>query len=65
MDRIDVELVKNRLKDGDFVVMVTDGNGLQQDIVNKEKWLAELIMDIETRNPQRLWRKDPKLFEGK
>jgi stage II sporulation protein E len=55
LDRIDVELVKNRLKDGDFVVMVTDGVlDCNKDIVNKEKWLAELIMDIETRNPQRL-----------
>jgi stage II sporulation protein E len=55
LSRIDVELVKKKLKDGDFVVMVTDGVlDCNKDIVDKEKWLAELIRDMETRNPQRL-----------
>jgi len=55
LSRIDVELVRNKLKDGDFVVMVTDGVlDCNREIVDKEKWLAELIRDVETRNPQRL-----------
>jgi len=50
-----VELVRKKLKDGDFVVMVTDGVlDCNREIVDKEKWLAELIRDVETRNPQRL-----------
>lgn len=52
---IDVELVKKKLKDDDFVVMVTDGVlDCNKDIVDKEKWLADMIMNIDTRNPQRL-----------
>ena len=55
LSRIDVELVRNKLKDGDFVVMVTDGVlDCNREIVDKEKWLAELIRDVDTRNPQRL-----------
>ncbi|MDD3437899.1 MAG: stage II sporulation protein E, partial [Clostridiaceae bacterium] len=55
LSRIDVELVRKKLKDGDFVVMVTDGVlDCNREIVDKEKWLAELIRDVDTRNPQRL-----------
>lgn len=55
LSRIDMELVKKKLWDGDFVVMVTDGVlDCNKDIVDKEKWLAEMIMNIKTRNPQRL-----------
>lgn len=55
LNKIDMELVKKKLKDGDFVVMVTDGVlDCNKEIVDKEKWLAELIMNVETRNPQRL-----------
>lgn len=55
LSSIDVELVKKKLEDGDFVVMVTDGVlDCQKNIVDKEKWLAEIIMNIDTRNPQRL-----------
>lgn len=55
LSRIDMELVKKKLKDGDFVVMVTDGVlDCNKDIVDKEKWLAEMVMNIKTRNPQRL-----------
>jgi stage II sporulation protein E len=35
--------------------MVTDGVlDCQKDIVDKEKWLADVILNIDTRNPQRL-----------
>jgi stage II sporulation protein E len=55
LSKIDVELVKQKLKDSDFVVMVTDGVlDCNKGIVDKEKWLAEMIMSIRTRNPQRL-----------
>ncbi|MGE5676869.1 MAG: stage II sporulation protein E [Pseudomonadota bacterium] len=55
LSSIDVELVKKKLGDGDFVVMVTDGVlDCRQDPTDKEKWLAEIIRDIDTRNPQRL-----------
>ncbi|KUO67713.1 MAG: hypothetical protein APF77_24725 [Clostridia bacterium BRH_c25] len=55
LSNIDVELVKKKLGDGDFVVMVTDGVlDCNKDIVDKERWLAEVIMNANTRNPQRL-----------
>ena len=55
LSKIDLELVKNKLKEGDFVVMVTDGVlDCNKDILDKEKWLSDMIMDIKTRNPQRL-----------
>lgn len=55
LSSIDVELVKKKLGDGDFVVMVTDGVlDCGHDPTDKEKWLAEIIRDIDTRNPQRL-----------
>lgn len=55
LSNIDVELVKKKLKDGDFIVMVTDGVlDCNKDIVDKEKWLADIIMNINTRNPQKL-----------
>jgi stage II sporulation protein E len=55
LSHIDVELVKKKLTDGDFVIMVTDGVlDCNKDIVDKEKWLAEMIMNMSTRNPQRM-----------
>lgn len=55
LSNIDVELVKKKLKDGDFLVMVTDGVlDCNKDIVDKEKWLADMILNINTRNPQKL-----------
>ncbi|HYF75338.1 MAG TPA: stage II sporulation protein E, partial [Candidatus Nitrosocosmicus sp.] len=55
LSHIDVELVKKKLGDGDFVIMVTDGVlDCNKDIVDKEKWLADMIMNMSTRNPQKL-----------
>lgn len=55
LSSIDVEFVKRKLKDGDFVIMVTDGVlDCNKDILDKEKWLAEMIMEINTRNPQKM-----------
>jgi stage II sporulation protein E len=55
LSNIDVELVKKKLEDGDFVIMVTDGVlDCNKDIVDKEKWLADMIRNMDTRNPQKL-----------
>lgn len=55
LSQIDVELVKKKLVDGDFIIMVTDGVlDCNKDIVDKEKWLADMIMNMNTRNPQKL-----------
>jgi stage II sporulation protein E len=55
LSSIDVEHVRKKLKDGDFVVMVTDGVlDCNKDVVDKEKWLADIILGVNTRNPQKL-----------
>lgn len=55
LSQLDMDLERRRLKDGDFVIMVTDGvldsNGT---VLDKEKWLADMIMNINTRNPQKM-----------
>jgi stage II sporulation protein E len=55
LSHIDVELVKKKLVDGDFVIMVTDGIlDCNKAVVDKEKWLADMIMNMNTRNPQKI-----------
>ncbi len=55
LEKIDAELVKNKLREGDFVIMVTDGVlDCNKDTLDKEKWLSEMIRGIRTRNPQKL-----------
>lgn len=55
LNKIDVEFNRRKLKDGDFIIMVTDGvlDANKKDL-NKEKWLAQLINEIDTRNPQKI-----------
>lgn len=55
LSQIDMELVRRKLKDGDFVIMVTDGVlDSNKTVLDKEKWLADMIESINTRNPQKL-----------
>ena len=55
LNKVDVEFNRRKIGDGDFVIMVTDGV-LDANVsdLDKEKWLAELINDIDTRNPQKI-----------
>jgi stage II sporulation protein E len=53
LKNVEMEFVRRKLQDGDFVIMVTDGIlDSNQGEVNKERWLAEIISNINTRNPQ-------------
>ncbi len=55
LNKIDVEFNRRKLKDGDFVIMVTDGVlDANKKALDKEGWLADLIEGISTRNPQKL-----------
>ncbi len=55
LSHIDMELVRKKLADGDFVIMVTDGIlDSNKEVVDKEKWLAGMISGINTRNPQKM-----------
>ncbi|WIV13051.1 stage II sporulation protein E [Proteiniborus sp. MB09-C3] len=50
---VDIQVYEEELEDGDFIVMVSDGildSNYDED--NKEKWLAKIIHDIESVNPQ-------------
>lgn len=53
LSSVEADIESRKLKNGDFIVMVTDGIlDANKDELNKEKWLANMIEDIETRNPQ-------------
>lgn len=55
LDKIDVEFNRRKIGDGDFVVMITDGvlEANEKDL-DKEKWLEEMIYNIDTRNPKKM-----------
>lgn len=50
---VDIQIYEEDLEDGDFIIMVSDGIlDANYDEDNKEKWLAKIIYDIESVNPQ-------------
>lgn len=55
LDEVNIDVYKRSLKDGDLIIMVTDGvldsNILVED---KEKWVMEELKKINSRNPQRI-----------
>jgi len=55
LDKIDVEFNRRKIGDGDFVVMITDGvlEANAKDL-DKEKWLGDMIYNIDTRNPKKM-----------
>lgn len=55
LDKIEVEFNRRKIGDGDFVVMITDGvlEANKKDL-DKERWLADMIHDIDTRNPKKM-----------
>lgn len=55
LDKIDVEFNRRKIGDGDFVVMITDGvlEANDKDL-DKEKWLGDMIYNIDTRNPKKM-----------
>lgn len=55
LNTIEMEFVRRKVRDGDFVIMITDGLlDCNKDDVDKEQWFADIIEDINTRNPQRM-----------
>lgn len=55
LNDVELEFAKKKLKDGDFIIMVTDGIlDSNKKEINKEKWLADIIEDLNTRNPQKM-----------
>lgn len=57
LDEVNIEVSKKKLKDGDIVIMVTDGLLDAKPLVkDKERWVQEKIKDIKSKNPQRIAR---------
>jgi stage II sporulation protein E len=55
LKNVEMEFVRKKLQDGDFVIMVSDGIlDSNQSEINKERWLADIINNINTRNPQKI-----------
>ncbi|HYE12157.1 MAG TPA: stage II sporulation protein E [Patescibacteria group bacterium] len=55
LKNVEMEFVRKKLQDGDFVIMVSDGIlDSNQSEINKERWLAEVINNINSRNPQKI-----------
>lgn len=50
---VDIQVYEEELSDGDFIIMVSDGildSNFDED--NKEKWLTNIIYNIDSVNPQ-------------
>lgn len=55
LKNVEMEFIRKKLNDGDFVIMVTDGIlDSNQEEINKERWLGDIINHINTRNPQKM-----------
>ncbi len=55
LKNVEMEFIKKKLNDGDFVIMVSDGIlDSNQSEINKERWMAGVIDNINTRNPQKI-----------
>ncbi len=55
LKNVEMEFIKKKLNDGDFVIMVSDGIlDSNQSEINKERWMADVIDNIKTRNPQKI-----------
>ena len=55
LDRVDIVSCKKQLKDGDMVIMVTDGIlESKNDFLNKEETFKHFIREAKSNNPQYL-----------
>ncbi len=49
---VDIQVYEDKLEDGDFVITVSDGVlDANEETDDKEKWLADIIQNIESGNP--------------
>ena len=50
---VDLEIYEEYLDDGDFIIMMSDGVlESNEDANNKEKWIIDIIANIDSFNPQ-------------
>jgi stage II sporulation protein E len=52
---VEFDSIKRKFRSGDFIIMITDGVlDANKKIEDKERWLADLIENIVTPNPQEM-----------
>ncbi|MBV1817025.1 stage II sporulation protein E [Anaerosalibacter bizertensis] len=50
---VDFQVYEHFLEDGDFIIMMSDGVlEANEEVANKEKWMREVIKNIDSFNPQ-------------
>ena len=55
LDRPDIDIMKNKVKNGDIIIMVSDGiTDCKIENAEDEEWLSKFISDIETENPKEI-----------
>ena len=55
LNKVDIETQKKQLKDGDVIIMVTDGIlDVEKDQFNQESTFIQLIEEIDSNNPQHM-----------
>ncbi len=55
LNKVDIGFNRKKLKEGDFIIMVTDGAlEANKKEIDKENWLADIIEEINIRSPQKL-----------
>ncbi|NLM12758.1 MAG: stage II sporulation protein E [Epulopiscium sp.] len=53
LNNVDIDMTKKKLKDGDIIIMVTDGVlDSKKDIIEKEKWFSEILKGIDVNQPE-------------
>ncbi|MBA1334614.1 MAG: hypothetical protein HPY66_2518 [Firmicutes bacterium] len=56
ISQLDVQVKRMTLKDGDFVVMMTDGIYDAGRVEDRGRWLEDVLRDAQSRNPQEIAR---------
>lgn len=55
LDRPDIDIIRNKVKNGDVIIMVSDGiTDCKIENAEDEEWLSKFISDIETENPKEI-----------
>jgi len=53
LNKVDIESFDKKLSNGDFVIMMSDGIlDADKNLEDKEKWVVDLLKEINSRNPQ-------------
>ncbi|NLK97585.1 stage II sporulation protein E [Defluviitalea saccharophila] len=53
LNNVDIDMTKKKLKDGDIIIMVTDGVlDSKKDIIEKEKWFSEVLKGLDITQPE-------------